>query len=48
MEMGMDFYVLPEGYFVLRKMAVRIHVGLVVKNIRQDVIEEYSDYRILE
>lgn len=48
MEMGMDFYVLPEGYFVLRKMAVRIHVGLIVKNIRQDVIEEYSDYRILD
>jgi hypothetical protein len=48
MEMGVDFYVLPEGYFVLRKMAVRIHVGLVVKNIRQEVIEEYSDYQILE
>lgn len=48
MEMGMDFYVLPEGHFVLREMAVRIHVGLVVKNIRQEVIEEYTDYKILE
>lgn len=48
MEMGMDFCVLPEGHFALKKMAVRIHVGLVVKNIRQEVIEEYSDYQILE
>jgi len=47
MEMGMDFYVLPEGHFALKKMAVRIHVGLVVKNIRQEVIEEYSEYQIL-
>jgi hypothetical protein len=48
MEMGVDFYVLPEGYFVLKKMSIRIHVGLVVKNIRQEVIEEYSDFQILE
>ncbi|HUU52986.1 MAG TPA: hypothetical protein VMW92_08155 [Candidatus Heimdallarchaeota archaeon] len=48
MEMGMDFYVLPEGYFALRKISVRIHVGFVVKNIRQEVVDEYSDYQILE
>jgi hypothetical protein len=48
MEMGMDFQVLPEGYFALRKIFVRIHVGLVVKNIRQEVVDEYSDYQILE
>jgi hypothetical protein len=48
MEMGMDFQVLSEGYFTLRKISVRIHVGLVVKNIRQEVVDEYSDYKILE
>jgi len=48
MEMGMDFQVLPEGYFTLRKIFVRIHLGLVVKNIRQEVVDEYSDYQILE
>jgi hypothetical protein len=48
MEMEMDFQVLPEGYFALRKISVRIHVGLVVKNIRQEVVDEYSDYKILE
>ena len=48
MEMTMDFYVLPQGYFALKKIYVRIHVGLVVKNIRQEVVDEYSDYRILE
>lgn len=48
MEMGMDFKVLPEGYFVLRKISIRIHVGLIVKNIRREVVDEYSDYQILE
>lgn len=48
MEMKMDFYVLPQGYFALKKIYVRIHVGLVVKNIRQEVVDEYSDYQILE
>jgi hypothetical protein len=31
MKMDMDFQVLLEGYFALRKISVRIHVGLVVK-----------------
>ena len=48
MEMVMDFLVLPEGYFVAKKMYFRIHVGLVVKNIRREAVEEYSDYQILE
>jgi hypothetical protein len=48
MEMKMDFFVLPQGYFALKKIYVRIHVGLVVKNIRQEVLDEYSNYQILE
>lgn len=48
MKMDMDFQVLLEGYFALRKLSVRIHVGLVVKNIRQEVVDEYLDYQILE
>jgi len=48
MEMAMDFQVLPEGYFVLKKMFFRIHVGVVVKNFRREATEEYSDYQILE
>jgi hypothetical protein len=47
-EMAMDFQILPEGYFVVKKMYFRIHVGLVVKNIRREGIEEYSDFQILE
>jgi hypothetical protein len=47
MKMRMDFQVLPEGYFALRRISVRIHVGLVVKNIRQEVVDEYSDYQVL-
>lgn len=48
MEMAMDFYVLPEGPLVVKKMYFRIHVSLVVKNIRREATEEYSDYEILE
>jgi hypothetical protein len=48
MEMAVDFQVLPEGYLVVEKMSFRIHVGLVVKNIRREGSEEYSDYQILE
>ncbi len=48
MEMSMDFLVIPEGYFVLRKMTARVHVGLIVKNIRREVVDEYSDYQILK
>jgi hypothetical protein len=48
MEMKMDFDVLPQGYFTLKKIYVRIHVGLVVKNIRQEVVDEYSDYQIFD
>jgi hypothetical protein len=45
MEMEVDFRVLPEGYQVMEKAVVRIHVGLIVKNIRIEAVETYSDYR---
>jgi hypothetical protein len=48
MKMDLDFQVLPEGYLAIKKASVRIHVGLVVKNIRQEVVDEYSNYQILE
>ncbi|MGD9345802.1 MAG: outer membrane lipoprotein-sorting protein [Candidatus Aminicenantes bacterium] len=48
MNMNLDLKVLPEGYLAVRKASVRIHVGLVVKNIRREVVDEYSDYKILE
>ncbi|MFC2163598.1 hypothetical protein ACFLT2_01225 [Acidobacteriota bacterium] len=48
MEMALDFYVLPEGHLVVKKMYFRIHVGLVVKNFRREATEEYFDYQILE
>lgn len=46
-EMEAYFQVIPGGYFVLEKTKVRIHVGLVIKNIRMDAEEVYSDYKIL-
>ncbi len=44
MEMEVDFLVLPEGYQVMKKAVMRIHVGLIVKNIRVEAVETYSDY----
>jgi len=46
MDMEFDFRVLPEGYQVMEKAVVRIHVGLIVKNIRIEAVESYSDYVI--
>ena len=46
-EMEAYFKVIPGGYFVLEKTKIRIHVGLVIKNIRMDAEEVYSDYKIL-
>jgi hypothetical protein len=45
LEMEVDFLVLPEGYQVMKKAVIRIHVGLIVKNIRIEAVETYSDYR---
>jgi hypothetical protein len=44
MEMEVDFLVLPEGYQVMKKAVMRIHVGLIIKNIRVEAVETYSDY----
>lgn len=46
-EMEAYFQVISGGYFVLEKTRVRIHVGLVIKNIRLDAEEVYSDYSVL-
>jgi hypothetical protein len=46
MDMEVDFRVLPEGYQVMEKAVVRIHVGLIIKNIRIEAVESYSDYII--
>jgi len=44
MEMEVDFLVLSGGYQVMKKAVIRIHVGIIVKNIRVEAIETYSDY----
>ena len=45
MDMEIDFTVLPEGYQMMAKAVMRIHVGIVVKNIRIEAVETYSDFR---
>lgn len=47
-EMEAQFKVLPEGYLVMERSLIRIHVGLVVKSIRVEAREEYRDYKILD
>jgi hypothetical protein len=48
LEMRIDFDLLPEGYLVIKAAKVRIHVGLIVKNIRMESEEIYSDYRVFD
>jgi len=47
-EMEARFKVLPEGHLVMERSLIRIHVGLVVKSIRVEAVEEYRDYKILD
>ena len=48
LEMRIDFTRLPEGQLVISRAKVRIHVGLIVKNIRMDSEDIFSDYKIYE
>jgi len=43
-EVEIDFLVLPDGYQVMKKAVVRVHLGLIVKNIRVETVETYSDH----
>lgn len=42
------FHVLPGNYFVLKEMNMKLHVGLVIKNIRREEHVIYKDYKILD
>jgi hypothetical protein len=48
LEMHIDFSHLPEGHLVIRTAKVRIHVGLIIKNIRMESEEIYSDYEVFD
>jgi hypothetical protein len=48
LEMHIDFDRLPEGYLVIRAAKVRVHVGLIIKNIRIESEELYSEYKVFE
>ena len=44
MEIVLDFAVLSEGYHMMVKAVMRIHIGVVVKNIRVEAVEAYSEF----
>lgn len=46
LEMHIDFDRLPEGFLVIKAAKVRIHVGLIIKNIRMESEETYSDFKV--
>ena len=48
LEMTIDFGRIPEGNLVIRAAKVRIHVGLIIKNIRIESEEIYSDYKVFD
>jgi hypothetical protein len=48
MEMEFLFQISPEGLFFVKETRVRVHVGLVIKNIRMEVQELYKNFKALE
>lgn len=42
-----DFQVLPDGHFFIKKTRMKVDAGMVVKRIRMVVEEEYSDIEVL-
>jgi hypothetical protein len=46
MEAEAEFAVLPSGHQVLTRAVMRMHVGLIVKNIRFEGVETYTDHQI--
>jgi hypothetical protein len=44
MEIEIDLAVLPEGHQVMTRAVMRVHVGVIVKNIRVEAVETYSDH----
>ena len=45
--MEIDFKVLPEGYYVMKKMKAKVDAKIVFKSIRQISETEYQNYEIL-
>jgi len=45
MEIELDFEVLPEGYHMMTKAVMRIHVDVIIKNIRVEAVETYGDFK---
>jgi hypothetical protein len=42
-----DFQVLPDGHFFIKKTWMKVDAGMVIKHIRMVIEEEYSDIEIL-
>jgi hypothetical protein len=48
LEMEFLFQIEPGGQLIPKESRVRIHVGLVIKNIRMEVQEVYKSFKVLE
>jgi hypothetical protein len=46
--MEIDFQVLPEGNFMIRRFKMRVDAGLLFMRIRAIEEEEYFDIKILD
>jgi len=42
-----DFQVLPDGQFFIKKTRMKVDAGMIIKHIRMVIEEEYSDIEIL-
>jgi hypothetical protein len=47
LQIEMAFRILPQGYFVLRKIKTKINGGMFLKHIRMITEEEYTDFEII-
>jgi hypothetical protein len=48
LEIDIGFERLPGGHLAVRTAKARVHVGLVIKNIRMETEEVYSEYVVLD
>jgi hypothetical protein len=48
LEIDIGFERLPGGHLAVRTAKARVHVGLIIKNIRMETEEVYSEYVVLD
>ena len=48
LRMQMEFTENPQGYFIFKKIRMKVDAGIIIKHIRMLVEEEYTNFEIIE